>query len=114
MKSVSYRAQASLARSRRFVRGPASRPHRWRAPRPTIVRCDVGPSHLAWTVHVLKRGPKVRERRTAMGQNRNYVTLTIAILGAVKLILQAFGVNIITDQQIDAIGNGVAALITVI
>ncbi|MCL6452124.1 MAG: hypothetical protein K6T78_00680 [Alicyclobacillus sp.] len=49
-----------------------------------------------------------------MGQNRNYVTLTIAILGAVKLILQAFGVNIITDQQIDAIGNGVAALITVI
>ena len=46
-------------------------------------------------------------------QNRNLATLLIAVLGAVKLILQAFGVDIITSQQIDAIANGVAALITV-
>ncbi|KPV45582.1 hypothetical protein [Alicyclobacillus ferrooxydans] len=46
-------------------------------------------------------------------QNRNLATLLIAVLGAVKLILQAFGIDIITSQQIDAIANGVAALITV-
>ncbi|QSO54790.1 hypothetical protein JZ785_14265 [Alicyclobacillus curvatus] len=46
--------------------------------------------------------------------NRNLTTLLIAILGAVKLILQAFGVDIITSQQVDDIANGIAALVTVI
>lgn len=47
-------------------------------------------------------------------QNRNLATLLIGVLGAVKLILQAFGIDIITNAQIDAIANGLAALITVI
>ncbi len=46
-------------------------------------------------------------------QNRNLTTLLIALLGAVKLILQAFGVDVITSQQVDSIANGIAALITV-
>lgn len=49
-----------------------------------------------------------------MYSNRNIVTLTVAILGAVKLILQAYGVQVINDQQIDAIANGLAAVITVV
>ena len=46
-------------------------------------------------------------------QNRNLTTLLIALLGAVKLILQAFGMDVITSQQVDSIANGIAALITV-
>jgi uncharacterized membrane protein len=56
-----------------------------------------------------------REEATVMSLgNRNLTTLLIAILGAVKLILQAFGVDIITSQQVDDIANGIAALVTVI
>lgn len=47
-------------------------------------------------------------------KNRNLATLLIGILGAAKLILQAFGLDVITNQQVDAIANGVAAIVTVI
>lgn len=46
-------------------------------------------------------------------QNINWVTLVPALLGAVKLILQPFGVEI-SDQNINEIANGAAALATVI
>lgn len=49
-----------------------------------------------------------------MYSNRNIGTLAVAVLGAVKLILQAYGVQVINDQQIDAIANGLAAVITVV
>lgn len=39
----------------------------------------------------------------------NAYTLTAAILGAAKLILESFGVSVITNQEIDAIANGVGA-----
>jgi uncharacterized membrane protein len=48
-----------------------------------------------------------------MLQNKNVYTLTIALLGAMKLVLQSFGISIIDDQQIDAIANGVAAIVTI-
>lgn len=38
----------------------------------------------------------------------------LGILGALKLCSEAFGVQIITEEQINAIANGLAALATVI
>ena len=43
----------------------------------------------------------------------NIVTILVAVLGAVKIVLQAFGLDIITDDQINAIANGVAAIVTI-
>jgi len=47
-------------------------------------------------------------------QKGNVVTLIIAILGALKLVLEAAGYDIITDQNINDIANGIAALVTVV
>ncbi|MBX5436220.1 MAG: hypothetical protein IRZ33_03285 [Alicyclobacillaceae bacterium] len=47
-------------------------------------------------------------------QNRNVFSITVALLGALKLILQAFGYNLMTDQEVNDIANGVAAVVTVI
>jgi uncharacterized membrane protein len=47
-------------------------------------------------------------------QSRNAVTITIGLLGAAKLVLDAFGVHIISDGQINDIANGVASLVTVV
>lgn len=41
-------------------------------------------------------------------------TLVVAILGAVKLVTDAFGLTVLDDTQINAIANGVAALATVV
>lgn len=46
--------------------------------------------------------------------NRNSVTLTLALLATLKLILQLYHVSIITDEQLNDIVNGIAALATVI
>jgi uncharacterized membrane protein len=43
----------------------------------------------------------------------NFASLTVAILGALKLILQVYGLEI-TDDHINAIANGVAALVAVV
>lgn len=40
--------------------------------------------------------------------------LVVAVLGAVKLVTDAFGMPIMDDTQINAIANGVAALATVL
>lgn len=34
----------------------------------------------------------------------------LALLGAIKLLLDAFGVNLINDEQINAVANGLATL----
>lgn len=49
-----------------------------------------------------------------MNPSINYVTLIIAILGAVKLVLQAFGIDVITDDMIDKAANVVAAVVTLV
>lgn len=41
-------------------------------------------------------------------------TLVVAILGAVKLVTDAFGLVVLDDAQINAIANGVAAVATVL
>lgn len=45
--------------------------------------------------------------------NRNYYTITLALLGAVKLALNSFNIDIITDSQVNEIANGVAAVLTI-
>lgn len=44
----------------------------------------------------------------------NWATLIVALLGAAKLVLESFGINIITDDQINAIANAAAAVAAVI
>ena len=40
--------------------------------------------------------------------------LFIAVLGAVKLVTDAFGFQLLTDESINDISNGLAALVTVV
>jgi uncharacterized membrane protein len=40
--------------------------------------------------------------------------LVVAILGAVKLVSDAFGVVVLTNENINSIANGVSAIATVI
>ncbi|UFJ40087.1 hypothetical protein LOK74_18925 [Brevibacillus humidisoli] len=44
----------------------------------------------------------------------NVVVLVTGLLGAAKLTLEAFGYSIITEDQINAIANGVAAAAAVV
>jgi len=41
-------------------------------------------------------------------------TIVMGLLGAVKLATEAFGVSIISDDQINAIANGVSAVAAII
>lgn len=49
-------------------------------------------------------------------QKINWVTLIPALMGAIKLILQPFGIDMtaFTDENVNAIANGVAALAAII
>lgn len=40
--------------------------------------------------------------------------LVVAVLGAVKLVTDAFGIVILTNDNINAIANGVSAIATVV
>ena len=44
----------------------------------------------------------------------NYFTLSLGLLGAAKLILNAFGLDLIQDDNMNAITNGVAAVLSII
>lgn len=44
----------------------------------------------------------------------NYYTLTLGLLGAAKLILNAYGVELLQDADMNAIANGVAAILSVV
>jgi len=41
-------------------------------------------------------------------------TIVMGLLGAVKLATEAFGVSVISDEQINAIANGVSAIAAII
>lgn len=56
---------------------------------------------------------KLFRRRKMINQSINWITLFAAILGAIKLILQAAGIDI-PDDTINEIVNGAAAIGTVI
>lgn len=38
----------------------------------------------------------------------------VALLGAAKLVTDAFGLQLISDDQVNSIANGLAALVTVV
>jgi phi LC3 family holin len=64
----------------------------------------------------IHRGNPLNQRRIHMNnQQTNWVTLVPALLGLLKLILQPFGIDLskITDDQVNAVINGAAALIAV-
>lgn len=44
----------------------------------------------------------------------NWVTLSVALLGAAKIVLEVFGVEVITDDLIDSTANAVAAVVAVL
>ena len=44
----------------------------------------------------------------------NWVSLVVAMMGAAKLVLQAFGIDVITDDVIDQSANAVAAIVTLV
>lgn len=46
-------------------------------------------------------------------QTRNYVSLGITLLGATKLAAEAFGINFITDDQINALANLASVILTI-
>jgi uncharacterized membrane protein len=56
----------------------------------------------------------LRRKRKMQTKDINIVSLTIAILGALKIVLEAFNVDIITDDQINSIANAVAAVVTIV
>jgi uncharacterized membrane protein len=62
---------------------------------------------------ILRRTLKLRRRKRMNQGQINWMTLIPALLGALKLILQPFGI-VIEDEQINEITNGAAALLTVI
>lgn len=53
-------------------------------------------------------------RRKNMSKSINWVTLVVALLGAAKIVLQAFGVDLITDDMIDLTSNIVAGIVTLV
>lgn len=59
----------------------------------------------------LRRGYQLRRKRI-MNNGINWVTLIVALLGAAKLVLQVFGIDVITDDMIDGASNFVAAAVT--
>jgi uncharacterized membrane protein len=60
---------------------------------------------------VINRGNPLRRRKKM--QNINWYTLTLALVGALKLILNSFGIEF-PDQQVNEIANGAAAILTII
>lgn len=53
-------------------------------------------------------------RRVERMSTINWFGITSALLGAAKIILQSQGIDVIDDNQINAIANGVAALMTIV
>ncbi|MFD0693027.1 hypothetical protein ACFQZT_02885 [Paenibacillus sp. GCM10027628] len=44
---------------------------------------------------------------------KNYITLGVTLLGALKLTAQAFNISFISDDQINAIANLAAVVLTI-
>ena len=53
-------------------------------------------------------------RMIKMNNNINWVTLIVALLGAAKIVLEAFGIDIITDDVINQASNAVAAIVAIV
>lgn len=49
-----------------------------------------------------------------MNQKLTSPVLWVAILSAIKLVLEAAGISLLDNQKVDAIANGIAAAIAVV
>lgn len=83
------------------------------------VQPGVDPSQVAQAENLLEQAagllkqPKMM-RATVQFTKTNTAAVIVTVLGAVKIALSAFGVNLgINDTQVNDIANGVAALVTV-
>lgn len=48
-----------------------------------------------------------------MNEQRNYITLGVSLLGALKLTFESFGIPFISDDQINAIANLASVVLTI-
>lgn len=55
----------------------------------------------------------MNENQGKLFSRLNKPAFYIALLGAAKLVTDAFGCQFITDEQVNNIANGLAALVTV-
>jgi uncharacterized membrane protein len=80
------------------------------------VTVNTGPTNLKRLSTVCSAGlSRVNQSRRKSEMNQiNYVTLIVALLGTAKLVLQAFGIDVITDDMIDKAANVVAAVVTLV
>jgi uncharacterized membrane protein len=64
---------------------------------------------------VIQQVNQLRRKKKMNQQNTNWATLVPAMFGAIKLILQPFGIDLspVTDETINAIVNGVAGVCVV-
>jgi hypothetical protein len=46
-------------------------------------------------------------------ENRNYYTIILSLIGAAKLILNSFGIDIINDQMSNELANAIATILTI-
>jgi uncharacterized membrane protein len=76
------------------------------------VRRSLSRSFATFSKVIFRRICRYQRRKRKMN-NINWVTLIPALLGALKLILQPFGI-VIEDQSINEITNGAAAILTVV
>ncbi|OXM83958.1 hypothetical protein [Paenibacillus rigui] len=90
---------------------------KWNGPQPILKRARIQyiGKYYFYLLGASRWGYQLRRERK-MNQQINWVTLIPCLIGAVKLILQPFGVDLtaITDQNVNEIANGAAALATVI
>lgn len=90
---------------------------KWNGPRPILnhIQTRYFKRYYSSSRKGTNRGNPLQKRRNNM-QNINWITLLPALVGALKLILQPFGVDLshITDQQVNDVANGIAALLTII
>ncbi|WP_068794140.1 hypothetical protein [Brevibacillus laterosporus] len=49
-----------------------------------------------------------------MKEQGNIPLLVAGIIGSIKLLVDTLGYQIITDDQVNAIGNGVSAVVTIL
>jgi uncharacterized protein YebE (UPF0316 family) len=47
-------------------------------------------------------------------ENRNYYTITLSLLGVLKLVLNAFGMDLVTDKNANEIANAVATILSIV
>jgi hypothetical protein len=87
----------------------------WNGPIETTIPSQTNYNKLSRLLRQVTNLVKRLRRKMYMNSNINVVSITVAILGALKLIAESvFKIDLISDAQINDISNGVAAIATVV